>query len=100
MADGSFYEGDFDAGRLLGVACLWKTILSATSIQCGPWYPDAFFVSTLTGEMTGSGFRQYSNGDAYSGEFQAGERHGGGIMMYKNGAKYEGDWRANQYWGM
>lgn len=47
------------------------------------------------GAISGAGYRRWSNGDTYSGQFLFGERHGLGTMIYANESRYEGPWALN-----
>ncbi|XP_019367087.1 PREDICTED: MORN repeat-containing protein 1 [Gavialis gangeticus] len=109
--DGSYYEGEFVDGEILGNGLRYWA-------SSGNTYSGQF----MLGELHGHGVMQYRDGGKYEGEFFCGMRegygllvdregqiyqgsfhknkkHGGGKMTFKNGDKYEGDWILDQRQG-
>ncbi|KYO31431.1 MORN repeat-containing protein 1 isoform X1 [Alligator mississippiensis] len=109
--DGSYYEGEFVDGEILGNGLRYWA-------SSGNTYSGQF----MLGELHGHGVMQYRDGGKYEGEFSCGMRegygllvdsdgqiyqgsfhknkkHGGGKMTFKNGDKYEGDWILDQRQG-
>ncbi|XP_060115660.1 MORN repeat-containing protein 1 [Heteronotia binoei] len=109
--DGSYYEGEFVDGEIVGNGFRYWA-------HTGNTYSGQF----LYGELHGHGVMQYKDGQKYEGDFCYGvreghglltgkdgqryegsfyknKRHGGGKMRFKNGDEYEGDWILNQRQG-
>ncbi|XP_032639447.1 MORN repeat-containing protein 1 isoform X2 [Chelonoidis abingdonii] len=109
--DGSYYEGEFVDGEIMGNGLRYWA-------STGNTYSGQF----VSGELHGHGVMQYKDGGKYEGEFSYGMReghgllvdkdgqtyqgtfynnkkHGGGKMTFKNGDKYEGDWILDQQQG-
>uniref|UniRef100_A0A674KBQ8 MORN repeat containing 1 n=1 Tax=Terrapene triunguis TaxID=2587831 RepID=A0A674KBQ8_9SAUR len=109
--DGSYYEGEFVDGEIMGNGLRYWA-------STGNTYSGQF----VSGELHGHGVIQYKDGGKYEGEFSYGMRaghgllvdkdgqtyqgtfhnnkkHGGGKMTFKNGDKYEGDWILDQRQG-
>ncbi|XP_019567620.2 MORN repeat-containing protein 1 isoform X7 [Rhinolophus sinicus] len=109
--DGSYYEGEFVDGEIMGEGCrLW--------VSSGNTYSGQF----VLGEPQGHGTMKYKAGGCYEGEFSRGlreghgylvdqdgqvyqgsfhnnRRHGRGQMAFQNGDKYDGDWVRDQRQG-
>ncbi|XP_048374490.1 MORN repeat-containing protein 1 isoform X2 [Sphaerodactylus townsendi] len=109
--DGSYYEGEFMDGEIVGNGFRYWA-------HTGNTYSGQF----LYGELNGHGVMQYKDGKKYEGNFCYGiqeghgrltdkdgqqyegsfykaKRHGGGKMRFKNGDEYEGDWVLDQRQG-
>ncbi|XP_054857869.1 MORN repeat-containing protein 1 isoform X2 [Eublepharis macularius] len=109
--DGSYYEGEFVDGEIVGNGFRYWAYTGNT-------YSGQF----LYGELHGHGVMQYKDGRKYEGDFCYGlqeghglltdkdgqqyegsfyksKRHGGGKMRFKNGDVYEGDWILDQRQG-
>ncbi|KAM9115768.1 MORN repeat-containing protein 1 [Pangshura tecta] len=109
--DGSYYEGEFVDGEIMGNGLRYWA-------STGNTYSGQF----VSGELHGHGVMQYKDSGKYEGEFSYGMReghgllvdkdgqtyqgtfynnkkHGGGKMTFKNGDKYEGDWIMDQQQG-
>nr|XP_056721386.1 MORN repeat-containing protein 1 [Euleptes europaea] len=109
--DGSYYEGEFVNGEIVGNGFRYWA-------HTGNIYSGQF----LYGELQGHGVMQYKDGQRYEGNFCYGvqeghgqltdkegqqyegsfyknRRHGGGKMRFKNGDEYEGDWILDQRQG-
>uniref|UniRef100_A0A6I8P023 MORN repeat containing 1 n=1 Tax=Ornithorhynchus anatinus TaxID=9258 RepID=A0A6I8P023_ORNAN len=102
--DGSFYEGDFVDGEIMGNGFRYWA-------SSGNTYSGQF----VFGELQGYGVMKYKDGGRYEGEFSRGlreghgclveldgqtyqgsfhdnKKHGEGRMIFRNGDRYEGDW--------
>lgn len=109
--DGSYYEGEFADGEIMGNGLRYWS-------STGNTYSGQFFF----GELHGHGVILYKEGGKYEGEFSYGireghglltdkdgqtyegcfhknKRHGVGKMVFKNGDEYEGDWILDQRQG-
>ncbi|XP_039223418.1 MORN repeat-containing protein 1 isoform X3 [Crotalus tigris] len=109
--DGSYYEGEFADGEIVGHGLRYWA-------STGNTYSGQF----LFGELHGHGVFHYGNGGRYEGEFCYGiregygsligkdgetyqgsfhnnKKHGGGKMKFLNGDKFEGDWILDQRQG-
>ncbi|XP_054576424.1 MORN repeat-containing protein 1 isoform X1 [Eptesicus fuscus] len=109
--DGSYYEGEFADGEIMGRGCRhWA--------HTGNTYSGQF----VFGEPQGHGVMEYKAGGRYEGELSHGvreghgcledpdgrvywgafhnnKRHGRGHMAFPNGDEYEGDWVRDQRQG-
>ncbi|CAK6440514.1 unnamed protein product [Pipistrellus nathusii] len=109
--DGSYYEGEFADGEIMGRGCRhWA--------HTGNTYSGQF----VFGEPQGQGVMEYRAGGRYEGELSHGvregrgclvdadgrvywgdfhnnKRHGRGHMAFPNGDEYEGDWVRGQRQG-
>ena len=74
------YDGDLVSGKPNG-----KGKVTAAKYYC--------IGDFLNGELNGSGFCNYANGDRYEGEFRNDKFHGKGKIKYANGSRYEGEFR-------
>ncbi|XP_053137478.1 MORN repeat-containing protein 1 isoform X2 [Hemicordylus capensis] len=72
--DGSYYEGEFTDGEIVGNGLRY-------------W------------ASTGHGLLTDKDGQTYQGSYHKNKRHGGGKMVFKNGDEYEGDWILDQRQG-
>uniref|UniRef100_A0A8C6XKS2 MORN repeat containing 1 n=1 Tax=Naja naja TaxID=35670 RepID=A0A8C6XKS2_NAJNA len=111
LKDGSYYEGEFVDGEIVGHGLRYWA-------STGNTYSGQF----LFGELHGHGVLHYGNGSKYEGEFSYGVReghgsltekdgetyqgsfhnnkkHGGGKITFPNGDKFEGDWILDQRQG-
>ncbi|KAJ6658846.1 hypothetical protein lerEdw1_019769 [Lerista edwardsae] len=109
--DGSYYEGEFVDGEIMGNGLRYWA-------STGNTYSGQFFF----GELHGHGVIQYKDsgkyeggfaygireghglltdkdGQTYEGCFHKNKRHGVGKMIFKNGDEYEGDWILDQRQG-
>ncbi|XP_063173558.1 MORN repeat-containing protein 1 isoform X2 [Candoia aspera] len=109
--DGSYYEGEFADGEIVGHGLRYWA-------STGNTYSGQF----LFGELHGHGVFHYGNGGKYEGAFSYGMRegygsltgkdgetyqgcfhnnkkHGGGKMTFQNGDEFEGDWILDQRQG-
>jgi serine/threonine protein kinase len=74
------YDGDLVSGKPHG-----KGKVTAAKYYC--------IGDFLNGELNGSGFCNYTNGDRYEGEFRNDKFNGKGKIKYANGSRYEGEFR-------
>ncbi|XP_056651961.1 MORN repeat-containing protein 1 isoform X2 [Monodelphis domestica] len=111
LKDGSYYEGDFADGEIIGKGRrYWASSGNTYSGQFvlgelqghgimkykeGGKYEGEF----LNGVREGHGFLMDKNGHIYQGSFHKNKKHGVGQMIFKNGDKYEGDWILDQRQG-
>nr|XP_055118561.1 MORN repeat-containing protein 1 isoform X7 [Symphalangus syndactylus] len=109
--DGSYYEGAFVDGEIMG-----------EGRRHWAWSGDTFSGQFVLGEPQGYGVMEYKAGGCYEGEvshgmreghgflvdqdgqvyqgsFHDNKRHGHGQMLFKNGDKYDGDWVRDQRQG-
>ncbi|XP_054299909.1 MORN repeat-containing protein 1 isoform X10 [Pongo pygmaeus] len=109
--DGSYYEGAFVDGEIMG-----------EGRRHWAWSGDTFSGQFVLGEPQGYGVMEYKAGGCYEGEvshgmreghgflvdrdgqvyqgsFHDNKRHGPGQMLFKNGDKYDGDWVRDQRQG-
>ncbi|XP_017398150.1 MORN repeat-containing protein 1 isoform X6 [Cebus imitator] len=109
--DGSYYEGAFVDGEIMG-----------EGRRHWAWSGDTFSGQFVLGEPQGRGVMEYKAGGCYEGEvshgareghgflvdqdgqvyqgsFHGNKRHGPGQMLFKNGDKYDGDWVRDQRQG-
>ncbi|XP_040843519.1 MORN repeat-containing protein 1 [Ochotona curzoniae] len=109
--DGSYYEGDFVDGEILGEGRRYWA-----------WSGNSYSGQFVLGEPHGHGVMEYKAGGHYEGQLvqgtreghgclvdQAGQvyrgwfhdnkRHGQGQMLFKNGDTYSGDWVRDQRQG-
>ncbi|XP_055984315.1 MORN repeat-containing protein 1 [Sorex fumeus] len=109
--DGSYYEGDFEAGEISGEgrrhwAASGNTYSGhfvlgephgrgSITYRAGGWYEGEF----RHGMREGLGLLQDSLGQLYRGSFHENRRHGRGHMAFQNGDSYEGDWVRDQQQG-
>lgn len=54
-----------------------------------------FVVDPASGQRTGYGQVEWSNGDRYNGDLVAGQRHGSGKLTWASGQWYDGQWQNN-----
>ncbi|CAF0851752.1 unnamed protein product [Didymodactylos carnosus] len=111
MNDGSYYQGEFSDGEIIGQGTRYFATTRNTYV--GHFY---------YGEMDGHGRLRYGNGDCFEGEFKCNKRegegsflsskkelyngvwhdnlrHGQGIQTYSDNSKYDGDWLADKRHG-
>ncbi|XP_054993776.1 MORN repeat-containing protein 1 isoform X2 [Sorex araneus] len=109
--DGSYYEGDFQAGEISGEGRRhWAASGNTYSghfvlgephgrglvtYRAGGWYEGEF----RRGVREGLGLLQDTLGQLYRGSFHENRRHGRGHMAFRNGDSYEGDWVRDQQQG-
>ncbi|XP_049631294.1 MORN repeat-containing protein 1 isoform X3 [Suncus etruscus] len=109
--DGSYYEGDFVAGEIVGEGrrhCATsgdtysgRFVLGephgpgCVAYRTGGWYKGEFGC----GVREGLGCLQDALGQVYRGSFHENRRHGRGHMVFQNGDSYEGDWVRDQQQG-
>ncbi|XP_021099246.1 MORN repeat-containing protein 1 isoform X2 [Heterocephalus glaber] len=102
--DGSYYEGEFVDGEIMGRGCQHLT-----------WSGNTYSGQFVLGEPQGHGVMTYGAGGRYEGElcrglregqgvlvdpdgqvyqgsFHDNKRHGWGQMLFRSGDEYEGDW--------
>jgi hypothetical protein len=65
MADGSYYEGEFDKGEISGHG--FRFFASSRNVYSGEF---------LMGEMHGQGVMRYADGSTYEGEWENNKRQG------------------------
>uniref|UniRef100_A0A8C5REZ4 MORN repeat containing 1 n=1 Tax=Laticauda laticaudata TaxID=8630 RepID=A0A8C5REZ4_LATLA len=86
--DGSYYEGEFADGEIVGHGLRYWA-------STGNTYSGQF----LFGELHGHGVFHYGNGSKYEGEFSYGVREGHGLLMEKDGETYQGSFHNNKKHG-
>uniref|UniRef100_A0A8D0HAP2 MORN repeat containing 1 n=1 Tax=Sphenodon punctatus TaxID=8508 RepID=A0A8D0HAP2_SPHPU len=86
--DGSYYEGEFVDGEIVGNGLRYWA-------STGNTYSGQF----LLGELHGHGVLQYEDGRKYEGEFSYGKREGHGLLVDKEGQIYEGSFHKNKKHG-
>jgi len=65
MADGSYYEGEFDKGEINGHG--YRYFASSRNVYSGEFH---------LGEINGQGVMRYADGSTYEGEWENNKRHG------------------------
>lgn len=65
MADGSYYEGEFDKGEINGHG--YRFFALSRNVYSGEFH---------MGEINGQGVMRYANGSTYEGEWENNKRHG------------------------
>jgi hypothetical protein len=65
MADGSYYEGEFDNGEINGHG--FKYFAASRNAYSGEF---------CAGEIHGQGVMRYADGATYEGEWESNKRHG------------------------
>lgn len=65
MADGSYYEGEFDKGEINGHG--FRFFASSRNVYSGEFH---------MGEMHGQGVMRYADGSTYEGEWENNKRQG------------------------
>ncbi|XP_066230927.1 MORN repeat-containing protein 1 isoform X3 [Saccopteryx leptura] len=109
--DGSYYEGEFVNGEIMGEGCrLWATtgnIYSGQFVWGEPqgygvmkYKAGGFYEGELShGVREGHGCLMDQDGHVYQGSFHNNRRHGRGRMDFQNGDSYDGDWVQDQRQG-
>ncbi|XP_014593186.1 MORN repeat-containing protein 1 isoform X2 [Equus caballus] len=109
--DGSYYEGQFVDGEIMGEGCrLWASSGNTYSGQFVLGEPQGRGIMTYKaggryeGELShgmreGHGCLVDQDGQVYRGAFHSNKRHGRGQMVFLNGDKYDGDWVRDQRQG-
>ncbi|XP_074074791.1 MORN repeat-containing protein 1 isoform X2 [Macrotis lagotis] len=87
--DGSYYEGEFVDGEIIGKGQRYWS-------SSGNTYSGEFFL----GELQGHGIMMYKDGGKYEGEFSHGAREGHGTLIDKNGQFYQGSFHENKKHGV
>ncbi|XP_054955058.1 MORN repeat-containing protein 1 isoform X2 [Pan paniscus] len=102
--DGSYYEGAFVDGEIMGEGRRhWAGSGDTFSGQFVLGEPQGYGVmeykagGCYEGEVShgmreGHGFLVDRDGQVYQGSFHDNKRHGPGQMLFQNGDKYDGDW--------
>ncbi|XP_023370937.1 MORN repeat-containing protein 1 [Otolemur garnettii] len=109
--DGSYYEGEFVEGEIMGEGCrLWawsgntytgQFVLGepqgrgVMKYKAGGYYEG----EVSHGMREGLGFLVDGDGQVYQGSFHDNRRHGRGQILFRNGDKYDGDWVRDQRQG-
>ncbi|XP_070812380.1 MORN repeat-containing protein 1 [Pituophis catenifer annectens] len=88
LKDGSYYEGEFVDGEIVGHGLRYWA-------STGNTYSGQF----LFGELHGHGVFHYGNGCRYEGEFSYGMREGHGSLTEKDGETYQGSFHDNKKHG-
>ncbi|XP_034280000.1 MORN repeat-containing protein 1 isoform X3 [Pantherophis guttatus] len=88
LKDGSYYEGEFVDGEIVGHGLRYWA-------STGNTYSGQF----LFGELHGHGVFHYGNGGRYEGEFSYGMREGHGSLTEKDGETYQGSFHDNKKHG-
>ena len=78
--DGSFYEGNFNKGKITGQGK--RTWVDKRSYE-GEW---------LDGKMNGKGVFRWDDGKKYEGEYRNNVKFGFGEIYFPNGDVYKGGW--------
>ncbi|XP_077168507.1 MORN repeat-containing protein 1 isoform X2 [Paroedura picta] len=86
--DGSYYEGEFVDGEIVGNGFRYWAYTGNT-------YSGQFHY----GELHGHGVMQYKDGQIYEGDFCYGVREGHGLLTDKEGQQYEGSFHKNRRHG-
>lgn len=109
--DGSYYEGEFVDGEIMGEGCRhWASSGNTYSGQFVFGEPQGRGVmkykagGRYEGELShgmreGHGCLVDQDGQVYRGSFHNNKRHGRGQMAFQNGDKYDGDWVRDQRQG-
>ncbi|KAM5266905.1 MORN repeat-containing protein 1 isoform 2-T2 [Hipposideros larvatus] len=109
--DGSYYEGEFVDGEIMGEGCRhWASSGNTYSGQFVLGEPQGHGVvkykagGCYEGELShgmreGHGCLVDQDGQVYRGSFHNNKRHGQGQMAFQNGDKYDGDWVRDQRQG-
>ncbi|XP_046519191.1 MORN repeat-containing protein 1 isoform X3 [Equus quagga] len=109
--DGSYYEGQFVDGEIMGEGCRhWASSGNTYSGQFVLGEPQGRGIMTYKaggryeGELShgmreGHGCLVDQDGHVYRGAFHSNKRHGRGQMVFLNGDKYDGDWVRDQRQG-
>ncbi|XP_032969264.1 MORN repeat-containing protein 1 isoform X3 [Rhinolophus ferrumequinum] len=109
--DGSYYEGEFVDGEIMGEGCrLWASSGNTYSGQFVLGEPQGHGImkykagGRYEGELSrglreGHGCLVDQDGQVYRGSFHNNKRHGQGQMAFQNGDKYDGDWVRDQRQG-
>nr|XP_012631924.2 MORN repeat-containing protein 1 isoform X2 [Microcebus murinus] len=109
--DGSYYEGEFVDGEIMGEGCRhWACSGNTYSGQFVLGEPQGRGVmkykaggyyegEVAHGVREGQGFLVDQAGQVYQGSFHGNRRHGRGQMLFQNGDKYDGDWVRDQRQG-
>ncbi|XP_066126751.1 MORN repeat-containing protein 1 isoform X1 [Saccopteryx bilineata] len=109
--DGSYYEGEFVNGEIMGEGCrLWAATGNIYSGQFVLGEPQGYGVMKYKaggfyeGELShgvreGHGCLMDQDGHVYQGSFHNNGRHGRGRMDFQNGDSYDGDWVQDQRQG-
>uniref|UniRef100_A0A4X2M9F4 MORN repeat containing 1 n=1 Tax=Vombatus ursinus TaxID=29139 RepID=A0A4X2M9F4_VOMUR len=87
--DGSYYEGEFVDGEIIGRGQRYWA-------SSGNTYSGQF----VLGELQGHGIMKYKDGGKYEGEFSHGVREGHGSLIDKNGQVYKGSFHENKKHGV
>ncbi|XP_072464682.1 MORN repeat-containing protein 1 isoform X2 [Notamacropus eugenii] len=87
--DGSYYEGEFVNGEIIGKGQRYWA-------SSGNTYSGQF----VLGELQGQGIMRYKDGGKYEGEFSHGVREGYGSLIDKNGQVYQGSFHENKKHGV
>ncbi|XP_016072318.1 PREDICTED: MORN repeat-containing protein 1 [Miniopterus natalensis] len=109
--DGSYYEGEFVDGEIVGKGC--RHWAATGNTYCGQFVlgePQGQGVMTYRaggryeGELShgvreGHGCLVDQDGHLYRGSFHNNRRHGHGHMAFPNGDNYDGDWVRDQRQG-
>ncbi|CAD8087078.1 unnamed protein product [Paramecium primaurelia] len=98
--DGSYYQGDFFADKILGDNCMFKDFedncSKNTKIQkkVKLEFPNGAIYegSVLDGKRHGKGIYTWKDGTKYEGQFENDQINGFGIMEYADSKKYKGEW--------
>ncbi|XP_037684749.1 MORN repeat-containing protein 1 isoform X2 [Choloepus didactylus] len=87
--DGSYYEGEFVDGEILGQGCRYWA--SSGNTYCGQF---------VLGEPQGHGTMWYKAGGHYEGAFSRGTREGHGLLVHQDGRVYRGSFHNNRKHGL
>ncbi|XP_069597680.1 MORN repeat-containing protein 1 [Ranitomeya imitator] len=86
--DGSYYEGEFVRGEIVGSGLRYWA--AQGNIYSGEFQD---------GELHGHGVMKYKDGGRYEGEFVLGRREGHGLLVDKEGQTYSGAFHNNRKHG-
>ncbi|XP_045046365.2 MORN repeat-containing protein 1 isoform X1 [Desmodus rotundus] len=109
--DGSYYEGEFVDGEIVGEGCRhWAATGNTYSGHFVLGEPQGhgimkygaggYYEGALShGMREGHGCLVDQDGNAYWGSFHSNKQHGRGHMAFRNGDTYDGDWVRGQRQG-
>ncbi|XP_019514003.1 PREDICTED: MORN repeat-containing protein 1 isoform X2 [Hipposideros armiger] len=96
--DGSYYEGEFVDGEIMGEGCRhWASSGHGCLVdQDGQVYRGSFH----NNKRHGQGQMAFQNGDKYDGDWVRDQRQGHGVLWCADGSTYEGQWHSDVFSGL